>query len=166
MAKKVMKGMRYYSGKSVYEAALERIRFIFDEFPEVVVAISGGKDSTVCYHLALEVARERGRLPLKVMFIDQESEYPFTIDQIRKDMGNPEVEPIWLQVPFVLGNVSLENPWFNCWGEGEEWLRDKEPNSIHENTFGTDRFYKLFDNVFREMFRGQKVARIGGVRYT
>jgi predicted phosphoadenosine phosphosulfate sulfurtransferase len=64
----------YYGNKTVYEMALERIEYIFDEFENVSVNFSGGKDSTVTLNLALTVAEKKGRLPLKVMFIDQEAE--------------------------------------------------------------------------------------------
>jgi len=75
--------MKIYSKQTVYEAALDRIRFIFDEFPNVIVGVSGGKDSTVVFQLALIVAREKNRLPLKTMFLDQEAEWQATIDQIK-----------------------------------------------------------------------------------
>lgn len=35
--------MKIYSNKTVYEAALDRIRFLFDEFPNIIVGVSGGK---------------------------------------------------------------------------------------------------------------------------
>lgn len=41
--------MIFYSDKNVYEAALERFRYIFREFygkRKIVVTMSGGKDST------------------------------------------------------------------------------------------------------------------------
>ena len=63
--------MKFYSKNNVYEEALKRIEFFFDEFEEVIVGFSGGKDSTVTLHLALEVAEKRNRLPLKVLFVDQ-----------------------------------------------------------------------------------------------
>lgn len=67
--------MKVYKKQSVYDAALDRIRYLFDEFPNVIVGFSGGKDSTVVLELALIVAREKNRLPLDVLFIDQEAEW-------------------------------------------------------------------------------------------
>lgn len=56
-----------YLENNVFEEALERIRYIYDEFDDVIVSMSGGKDSTVCFNLALMVAKEKNRLPLKVL---------------------------------------------------------------------------------------------------
>ena len=43
----------YAAKKSVLEAARERMAFVFDSFEQIIVSVSGGKDSTVMAHLAL-----------------------------------------------------------------------------------------------------------------
>lgn len=157
--------MKIYLNKNVFDAALERINYLFDEFPNVVVNMSGGKDSTVCFNLAMRVAEERGRLPLKVMFIDQEAEWDCVIDYVRIVMHDPRVEPYWYQMPLRLFNAtSTEEPWLHCWKEGGEWIREKEPDSIHVNRFGTDRFKELFGPIMAKEFPGQKSCYIAGVR--
>ena len=67
--------MKIFLKQSVWDAALERIDYVFNEFDEVVVSFSGGKDSTVILEMALIVAKEHGRLPLTVMWLDQEAEW-------------------------------------------------------------------------------------------
>jgi NH3-dependent NAD+ synthetase len=57
--------MKILPEKNVFDEALDRIRYLFDEFPNIVVGMSGGKDSTVAFELAMRVTRERGRLPLR-----------------------------------------------------------------------------------------------------
>lgn len=157
--------MKVYLKQNVYEAALDRIRYIFDEFPNVVVNMSGGKDSTVVFNLALMIAEEKGRLPLKVMFLDQEAEWDCVIDYIRVVMSDPRVEPMWFQIPLRLFNAtSTAEPWLNCWKEGGDWIRDKEPHSIKENTYGTDRFTNLFTAIFEKEFPDTKSCHLAGVR--
>ena len=90
--------VRIYKSQNVYDAALERIRYLFDEFEDVSVSYSGGKDSTVILELSLIVAKEKGRLPLKVMFIDQEAEWTYTIDEVRRVMNLKEVDPYFCDV--------------------------------------------------------------------
>jgi predicted phosphoadenosine phosphosulfate sulfurtransferase len=160
--------MKIFLKQNVWDAALDRIAFLFDEFDEIIVSHSGGKDSTVIYNLALKVAIEKKRLPLKVQFVDQEAEWNSTIDHIREIMSNPQVEPLWLQIPIKIFNaVSKDDEWLMCWEEGKEteWIRPKEAISIKENTYGTDRFKELFAAFANKTFAAEtKVACIGGVR--
>lgn len=159
--------VRYYLEQDVCEAALDRIRMIYDEFPDVVVGYSGGKDSTVVFNLTMQIAKERGRLPLKVVFIDQEAEWQATVEMVRLVMSDPDVEPYWLQVPIKLFNAtSTEEEWLQCWDKDVEdkWMRPQEPGAITENVYGTDRFGEMFNAFFRHHFPGQRAALIGGVR--
>jgi predicted phosphoadenosine phosphosulfate sulfurtransferase len=156
--------MKIYLNQNVFDAALDRIRWLFDEFPNVVVNISGGKDSTVVLNLALMVAEEKGRLPLNVMFIDQEAEWQTVIEHIRIIMADPKIKPYWLQVPIRIFNATSNlEPWLHCWEEGKEWIREKELDSIHENRYGTDRFAEMFEAMRNVEFQG-KTCSLAGVR--
>ena len=156
---------RAYLAENVFDAALRRIRRIFDEFPEVIVDFSGGKDSTVTLNLVLRVAEELDRLPVKVLWLDQEAEWQNVVDYVRMVMNDPRVEPLWFQGPFKLFNATSHvEPWLYCWQEGANWLRPKEPNSIHTNECGTDRFGELFSAFSRHYFGHTRCAHIAGVR--
>lgn len=157
--------MKIYLKENVYDAALNRIRFLFDEFPNIVVGFSGGKDSTVTLNLALKVAEEKGRLPLQVLFLDQEAEWQSVIDYMRTVMYDPRVKPMWFQMPLKLFNAtSTTDSWLQCWEPGKEWMREKEPIAIEENHYGTDRFAELFTKIFEVDFAGQKSCYLSGVR--
>lgn len=160
----------FYTGRSVMEAALERIEYLFNEFDEVIVSFSGGKDSTVVFNLALQVAKKLNRLPLKVMFIDQEAEWQCAIDYIREVMTMPEVEPAWYQAPMRIFNAaSLTDDWLWCWEEGKEdvWMRPKESFSItkFEDIPADTAFNDLFTVITNKRFgTGVSVACLGGLR--
>ena len=47
-----------YQDINVYDAAKERIAYLFSEFDNVLVAFSGGKDSGICLNIVYEYARE------------------------------------------------------------------------------------------------------------
>lgn len=159
--------MKIYSKQNVFDAALDRIRWLFDEFPNVVCGVSGGKDSTVVFNMALQVAKEKGRLPLKVLFIDQEAEWQATIDQVRYMMERPDVEPMWFQIPIKLFNAtSTTEHWLYCWDEKskDRWMREQEPYAYTENKYGTDRFGEIFEKIVAVEFPDTPTCYIAGVR--
>lgn len=151
----------------VFQAALNRIRMVFDEFPNVIVCISGGKDSTVLYHLALKVAKEKNRLPLTIMFIDQEAEWQATIDIIKSMMYSPNVVPRWYQMPIKIFNAtSTIEHWLQCWDPEQEdlWVHKMDPISVKENVYKTDRFHQLFKEIIDYEYPDSPAAYLGGVR--
>ena len=159
--------MKIYSKKTVIEAAYERINYLFDEFPNVVIGFSGGKDSTVILNLALKVARERNRLPLSVIWIDQEAEWQGTVDYAKKVFQNPDIKPYWFQMPMVItNNASSYHRFSYCWNEKEKdkWIHPQDEISIKENKYGTDRFHELFEAIFKVEFEGIKSCYLAGVR--
>lgn len=159
--------MKVYSDSTVYDEALVRINRIFDEFENVVVAFSGGKDSTVTFNLAMKIATERNRLPLDVMFLDQEVESSFTIEYVKEIMYRKDVRPFWYQMPFRLFNASSESePWLICWEEEKKhlWVREKDPISIQINDTPHDRFVKLLDYLTVKIYGMNPVACLAGLR--
>lgn len=159
--------MKIYSKINVYEAALKRVRYLFDEFENVVVGFSGGKDSTATLNIALQVAEEKNRLPLKVIFIDQEAEWQGTIDYVTKVMKDPRILPMWFQMPMVItNNASSYNRYSYCWNEDEKekWIHPQNEISIKENKYGTERFHDLFEKIFAVEFKNQKSCYLAGVR--
>lgn len=163
----IRKAPKIYLNKTVFDAAKERIRYIFSEFDNVVVGFSGGKDSTATLFTTLMVAEEMGRLPVKVCFVDQEAEWQAVIDYMRIIMSDPRVDPYWIQAPLKLFNAtSPGNPWLRCWDKEEEdtWMREREPNSIKINEFGTDRFKDIFGGILKHLYPKDNACYLSGVR--
>lgn len=49
---------REYTGQSVYDALQDRLRFIFEEFDNIFVSFSGGKDSGLILNLTLDFQKK------------------------------------------------------------------------------------------------------------
>lgn len=150
-----------YMPETVEEAAKRRISYIFDEFENIIVSISGGKDSTVLCWLALQEARKRGR-KIGIFFLDEEVVYQSTIDQVTWLMNlYPEnTTRLWFQFPFHLTNAtSYEEGQLICWepGKHEIWMRPKVSYSIQHVPWDREKqtvrdknkgfgFYDVLDN--------------------
>lgn len=116
-----------YTDQNVYDAANKRLDIIFKNFDKTYVSFSGGKDSSVLLNLALAKAREHGKLPLDVLFIDLEGQYKHTIDLIHETMSSPDVRGHWICLPLNLRNaVSQIHPYWLCWDPDKKasWIRN------------------------------------------
>lgn len=150
--------------KNVLEATKERISYLFDNYDNIQLSFSGGKDSTALFHLLNDEAKKRGRKFL-VYFQDQEAEYSHTIEFVEWVMSQPNVIPLWYQVPIFMTNaVSHEQLFLWAWGENEKWIREKNPLAIHkiEKRY-PKRFYKfnLWVGQNLEKMEGKSVSIIG-----
>lgn len=129
---------------NVYVAARERMHFVFQHFPHVCVAFSGGKDSAVTLHLALDVARELGRLPVHALFIDLEGQYQTTIAYLEEVFSSSEVHPWWVALPLNLRNASsAEQPYWCAWDpeDRENWVR---PYPTHAAVIKDPEFFPFY----------------------
>ncbi len=109
--------------ENVYDLAVQRVNHIFDKFDHVAVSFSGGKDSTVCLNIALQIAKERNRLPLEVIFYDEEAMPPETFDYVRRVSNIPEIDFKWLCLPIKHRNAcSATQPYWYPWAEEDRAL--------------------------------------------
>jgi len=152
-----------YKSDDVLIAARKRIAMVFDDFERVVVSVSSGKDSTVLRHLAIQEAERRGR-KVELFFLDQEAEYQSTADLMAEWMRDPRVIPRWYQVPIRMTNAtSHKDYWLNAWGDGEQWMRPKDPLAIHAiDSDYPRRFYDFFE--WYEQETTERTAFLVGLR--
>lgn len=160
-------------GKSVLEAAIERIEFTFDHFEKVYVSFSGGKDSTVMLHLVAAEALKRKR-KIGLLFIDLEGQYKCTIDHIQKCFSNYAdiAESFWCCLPIHLRNaVSVYETHWICWDKDkhEAWIRTPPEGAIcdeqHFPFFHSGMEFEEFVPEFGEWFsEGKSCACFVGIR--
>lgn len=165
--------MKKYRKKNVLEAAQERIAFVFDNFPKVVLSFSGGKDSTVMFHLVAAEARKRNR-KFAVMCIDFEAQYKLTAKNVQAcfELYADCVEPFWICLPMQLRNgASNFEPWWICWDKDRQldWVREMPKTAISDESFfpffhkGME--FEEFIVLFAEWYSGSdKTAVFVGIR--
>jgi predicted phosphoadenosine phosphosulfate sulfurtransferase len=118
--------------RSVLDLARERIDEAFKLFDTVAVSFSGGKDSTVCLHLALDAAQARGK-NLIVFHYDEEAIPLETEDYVRRVAAMPGLEMRWYCVPIQHRNAcTRKQPYWYPWAPEDEakWVRPLPPEAI------------------------------------
>jgi predicted phosphoadenosine phosphosulfate sulfurtransferase len=168
---------KYNRGFNVLDAAKQRIAFIFDNYENIIVSISGGKDSSVLAYLSLIEANKRNR-KIGLFFLDEEVVYQSTVEQIDYLMSlyPANTNRLWLQIEFDLTNAtSFEESQLKCWQKGKHkiWMRSKDPRNIINPPWGNNvkfrsgykwlDFYGVIEN-FEKMY--ENTAFLVGLRAT
>lgn len=170
---------RVYKEQNVYDAAMERIDFIFNNFERVYLSFSGGKDSGVMLNLCLDYMKANNiDKKLGIQIMDNEANYEYSLEfmhRIIKDNIN-YLDVYWCCLPITLPCTvsSYEIDW-QCWGVKDEhrWIRPlpKEDYIVHiaNHPFG-DKFienmhYDDFWDMFAEWYsQGKSCANLIGIR--
>lgn len=159
-------------GVNVYDAAVERTRWAFENFERVYLSFSAGKDSTVMLHIAADIAREMGRT-FGVLLVDLEGQYKLTIDHAEKclEEHSDVAEVFWVCIPIALRNaVSVYEPKWTCWDKERksDWIRTPPEKAITDSGyFGLpdklefEEFVPLFGDWYSD---GEETACLVGIR--
>ena len=126
---------KIYSDKNVYEAAQERLQYIFDTFENVLVAFSGGKDSGVLLNLAYDYAKSNNMLDKLAMYhLDYEAQYTETTAYVTECFkAYPGIKKMWICMPVTVPcAVSVTESYWIPWDPEKKdiWARDM-PNNEH-----------------------------------
>ena len=77
--------IREYSEQNVYEALQDRLKLIFEEFENIYLSFSGGKDSGVLLNLVLDFKRKYyPDRKIGVFHQDFEAQYTVTTEYIER----------------------------------------------------------------------------------
>ena len=78
---------REYLKQNVYEALLDRLHFIFEEFENIYVSFSGGKDSGLLLNLVLDYRNKYAPdRRIGVFHQDFEAQYTVTTEYIERTL--------------------------------------------------------------------------------
>lgn len=143
-----------YLNQDVYSAALDRLNYIFDEFDNVLVAFSGGKDSGVVLNLTYEVAKERDRLDsFGYYFLDYEAQYQMTIDYVKSEFERlNDVKRYWLALPnSVPTATSMKQGLWVPWEQPKKdiWVREMPTEDYVINQFNAPWDYKIGERDYK-----------------
>lgn len=163
---------------NVYEAALERIRYIFNHFEQIVVSVSGGKDSGVLLELVNEVYLTSSlKKKISIFHIDYEGGYTETfkyIERCKKRFTYFDFYHICLPLSSSCG-VSMFEPTWLPWDPNKQslWLKELPEDTFNLSNHHFDFFEKgMLDYKFQEKFgnwiknknKTQSVAVLIGLR--
>jgi len=166
---------KIYLNKNVLQSANERFDFIFNNFENIYLSVSGGKDSSVMLQLAAKKAREHNK-KIDLLFIDLEAQYRATIMHV-EELFNSEKDVInnvfWVCLPISLRNaVSILQPKWTCWEENakDKWVRNMPTNKwvINSDNCSWDWFkagmeFEDFIIAFADMYSKEKGSTATGI---
>ncbi len=168
----------YNRDKNVYEASMERIEYMFDNFERIYLSFSGGKDSGVMLNLTLKYMRDNGITEkIGLMTMDNEANYTHSLDFmheiIRANLDLLDVH--WCCLPITLpATVSSYATEWQCWGnrDKDRWIRPMPEDDYIVNWenhkypfFEEDMSYDKFWDEFGEWYsQGKKTACMIGIR--
>ena len=149
---------------NVYQLAKERLKVIFDNFDNIYVSFSGGKDSGVMLNLCIEYIRENNlQRKIGVLHLDYEIQYTETLRYIdRLFKANADILEIYrICVPFkVQTSTSMFQPYWRPWDEEKRniWVRPLPEGCFTQEDFPYfDR--KMWDYEFQNRFAAWLHAR-------
>ena len=170
--------MKKYLEKNVYEALQDRLKFIFDNFDNIYVSFSGGKDSGLLLNMVLSYKR-RNKIAKKIGVFHQdfEAQYQTTTDFVSRMFENNlrDIEPYWVCLP--MGSrcaVSNYQMYWYPWDPDKEelWVRpmpkmpyiinmDNNPFHFYRYKMVQEDLYAEFGEWYSRQKKGKTICLLG-----
>lgn len=173
--------IREYLEQNVYEALQERLRLIFEEFDNVYVSFSGGKDSGLLLNLVMDYRRKH--FPWKTVGIfhqDFEAQYTVTTEYVERtfERYKDEAELYWVCLPMATRTAlsSYEMYWYP-WDDKkkDQWVRpmpdheyvinlENNPMTTYHYRMHQEDLAKQFGRWYRVLHGGKRTVCLLGMR--
>lgn len=169
---------KYNKHLNVYDASVDRIDFIFNNFERVYLSFSGGKDSGVMLNLCIDYIRKNNiKKKLGIMVMDNESNFSSSLDFMHSilDENRDILDIYWLCIPLTLPcTVSAYQSDWQVWGEQdkENWVYPRLDRD-YVVTFDNHKFpfyrenmldKEFYDNFGEWYSQGKSCASLIGIR--
>lgn len=173
--------IKNYLDINVYEAFLNRMEYIFQEFDNIYVSFSGGKDSGLLLNLILDYIRKNNiKKKIGLFHQDFEAQYSYTTQYISEtfEKNLDLVEPYWVCLPMATRTAlsSYKMYWYP-WDDNKRdiWVR-KMPDKPYVINLDNNPFYyykykmhqeslaKQFGRWYRDIHGGGKTICLLGIR--
>lgn len=153
---------------NVLEAAKARTRWIIENFDEVWVSFSGGKDSLVCLSLMEMVSREMSRTePINVRFMDEELVQDDIIDFVQKMADTGRFNFRWYCLNMYVGFFVMgKHRPFVTWEKDRVWHRQPPAKDYVVYDVGADTKECNENTIAQHIFRDttKRYCSIVGIR--
>lgn len=174
-----MSGRKIYIQKKVDEALEERLKLIFEEFDNICVSFSGGKDSGLVLNEILRYKRSHGYMnKIGVFHEDYEAQYTKTTEFVTRMFENniDDIEPYWFCVPMTVNcSVSMHQLTWVPWNpiEKDKWVRQLPEHhyviSIDHNNIpdfyklamNDEALYEEFGKWYSKTHKGKTIVLLG-----
>ena len=154
---------REYLNKDVYAAFQERIEMIFQEFDNIYVSFSGGKDSGLLLNMVLDYQMQHyPDRRIGVFHQDFEAQYTVTTEYIERTFERikGDVEPYWVCLPMATRTAlsSYEMFWYP-WDENkaDAWVRPMPDHpyviNLEHNPITTYRYRMHQEDLAKQFSR-------------
>ncbi len=159
---------REFIEQNVYENLQQRLKLIFEEFDNIYISFSGGKDSGLLLNLVLDYKRKY--FPDKTIGVfhqDFEAQYTVTTEYVERTFERikNEVEPYWVCLPMATRTAlsSYEMYWYP-WDDTkqESWVR-KMPRhdyviNLGNNPITTYRYRMHQEDLAKQFSRWYRLS--------
>ncbi|MBE6552248.1 MAG: DUF3440 domain-containing protein [Ruminococcaceae bacterium] len=172
---------RKYIGVNVYDALIQRLKYLFEEFDNIFVSFSGGKDSGLLLETVMQFRREYyPEKKIGIFHQDFEAQYTVTTEYIERTLERfkHEAEIYWVCLPMATRTAlsSYEMFWYPWDDEKRElWVRkmpeypyvinlENNPITTYKYKMHQEDLAKQFGRWYRDSHGGGRTVCLLGMR--